>query len=593
MDSARGRKKKWEELLDRLQQEFRRRERQLEVLHSIDKAIIDRDNDLKSVYKLIVEQAKTLLNAKYVQLMVRRGHKTMIVEGSSNPTDIGKPLEIEMSLTGKCLRTDQRIIVPDVEKESLYVRMFDTLDDPIQSELCVPIRLANGPIGVINVESPKLNAYDVEDAGLCESLAAQAAVAFEHSRLFNENHLFEVIERSLFSPDEQNAIRECLGYALTELKQYVDIDRLQVLLLRSDVLEVVFSTNPRDVGLTVLVSDSVCGRTVRNGITEVVADVTTDEEYKRILGGDIKSEIAVPVIIDGMTVGVLNVESPEHDAFDAYYRYILERFATQVGLLIALGKLRSELSEAYEQQHADEVLLALGNNAAHMIHRLNNHIAPIKYWVREIQGNFGGILQSSPALADALTKIAAYADDALNLPRELQAMILNNAPVDVNEVIRQVVGQTPFPENVNVTMNLADGLPNLQLVSFGLVVRNLVKNAVEAMERGGELTLTTRKIDYENVGGGYVDLEVRDTGCGIDEKTRRRVFEMSFTTKKEKEGKGLGFGLWWVRQFVRHVKGEISVTSEPNKGSVFRVRLPINGSARSELRVTDEVVSER
>ena len=75
-------------------------------------------------------------------------------------------------------------------------------------------------------------------------------------------------------------------------------------------------------------------------------------------------------------------------------------------------------------------------------------------------------------------------------------------------------------------------------------------------------------------GTGYVQLIVSDTGTGIPPEILSRVFELNFTTKRSR-GKGLGLGLWWVRNFVRRAKGDIAIRSVPGSGTEVSIKLPI------------------
>ncbi len=98
------------------------------------------------------------------------------------------------------------------------------------------------------------------------------------------------------------------------------------------------------------------------------------------------------------------------------------------------------------------------------------------------------------------------------------------------------------------------------------VLVNLISNAVQAMERGGTLTLRT---DSEN---GVVTISVSDTGCGIPQDLIERIFEPFFTTKPP--GKGTGLGLYNVKSLVTKWHGKIRVESQVGAGSTFRIEFP-------------------
>ena len=89
------------------------------------------------------------------------------------------------------------------------------------------------------------------------------------------------------------------------------------------------------------------------------------------------------------------------------------------------------------------------------------------------------------------------------------------------------------------------------------------------MGQGGMLTVAVRCLD----GNGFVEVSISDTGCGMKEEETKKIFEPFFTTKEE--GKGVGLGLSVVYGIVTRHKGTIDVKSQPGKGSVFTVRLPV------------------
>ena len=92
------------------------------------------------------------------------------------------------------------------------------------------------------------------------------------------------------------------------------------------------------------------------------------------------------------------------------------------------------------------------------------------------------------------------------------------------------------------------------------------------MPEGGELSVETRKI-YDGVNGESLEIEVSDTGYGIDEKYLNRIFEPFFTTRRDTGGTGLGLSI--TRMIVEKHGGNLSVKSEPGKGTEFAIELQV------------------
>ncbi len=123
------------------------------------------------------------------------------------------------------------------------------------------------------------------------------------------------------------------------------------------------------------------------------------------------------------------------------------------------------------------------------------------------------------------------------------------------------------------------------------IFMNLAINGSHAMINGGELSLTTKNIIFDGIycensqfditPGEYLEIEVRDSGCGISFENQKRIFEPFFTTKKQ--GKGTGLGLAAVYGTVLDHSGVISVESEMNHGTVFHVYLPVSTKGKSSV----------
>jgi signal transduction histidine kinase len=127
-----------------------------------------------------------------------------------------------------------------------------------------------------------------------------------------------------------------------------------------------------------------------------------------------------------------------------------------------------------------------------------------------------------------------------------------------------------------VRQSLADGLPCIRTSPDMLTeaFRVIIKNSVEAMsERGGERWLT---IESRPAKEGWVEVLIKDNGTGIKKENLSRIFEMRWTTKSA----GLGFGLFWAKDYIEGLGGRIMVESVWQKGTTFRITLPAPGETK-------------
>jgi signal transduction histidine kinase len=165
--------------------------------------------------------------------------------------------------------------------------------------------------------------------------------------------------------------------------------------------------------------------------------------------------------------------------------------------------------------------------------------------------------------------------------------ILNVRSVNLNEIVRRLDGMLGMimGEEIEVRTRLADG--DLMIVAdsgqLEQVFMNLATNARDAMPHGGILTIETETliVDDKNIPipiesglGRYAVVSYSDTGVGMDEKMRERIFEPFFTSKEV--GKGTGLGLSVAFGIIKQHNGTILVSSEPGKGTTFKIYLPLS-----------------
>lgn len=192
-----------------------------------------------------------------------------------------------------------------------------------------------------------------------------------------------------------------------------------------------------------------------------------------------------------------------------------------------------------------------------------------------------------------------------NLTRQLLTMSrrhpLEPKVIDMNELVRTVARllERTIGSNVDIKLEPADDLWPCRVDPSQLetAVTNLALNARDAMPNGGSLRLITSNVQHDEEfdtlhpglgSGDYVCLAVSDTGTGIPEEHLSLIFEPYFTTKEE--GKGTGLGLSTVYGFVRQSGGDMTVYSEVDVGTTFRIYLPYDDGQASEWSKPEEVV---
>jgi two-component system, NtrC family, sensor kinase len=250
-----------------------------------------------------------------------------------------------------------------------------------------------------------------------------------------------------------------------------------------------------------------------------------------------------------------------------------------------LQQAYEELKRSQERSVLQERLAAVGQLAAGVAQEFNNIMTVIR--------GYSSLLLAEAALpldaVECLQEIHNGAERAANLTYQLLAFSRRQAmhlrPHDLNEVLRKFQGALPRLTDDKIRIELdttPEPLPfRADLGMIEQLLSHLIKNARDAMPKGGGITIKTRLVASEAISpsshpeaypGTFVCLEVVDGGCGMDTLIRSRLFTPFFTTKEI--GKGLGMGLAAVYGIVKQHHGWIEVESEPGHGSLFRVLLP-------------------
>lgn len=236
-------------------------------------------------------------------------------------------------------------------------------------------------------------------------------------------------------------------------------------------------------------------------------------------------------------------------------------------------ELRSSLIKLEEAQGRlvrQERLAAIGELASAVGHELRNPLGVITnahYLLRTQLEQQPEGQQALRHLTTAEREVGAatlIVSDLLDYSRAREPV---TAPVDVDELITEVEGVIPPPSGVTVTRDVAAGLePALaDRDQLRQVLLNLISNSYEAMpDHGGTVEIAAGQVD------GRVRIRVADSGIGMDEATKNRVFEPFFTRKT----RGIGLGLAVTRRIVDSHRGTISIESSPGGGSTFTVDLP-------------------
>jgi PAS domain S-box-containing protein len=305
---------------------------------------------------------------------------------------------------------------------------------------------------------------------------------------------------------------------------------------------------------------------------------------QRLARGGLRALVAAPLQVEGKVLGVLIVARRAVSSFSSGECEFLRQLSEHVALAAQQAQLHQALQSAYDDlqqtQQAvmqQERLRALGQMASGIAHDINNAISPISLYTDALlereatlspQGR-GQLQTIQRAIEDVASTVSRMRE--FYRQRETQMQL---APVQLNDLVPQVVELTrarwhDMPHQRGTTIDLKTELdPTLPIImgaesEIREALTNLVFNAVDALAEGGTLLLRTRVADT-----GQIQIEVKDTGAGMDESTRLRCLEPFFSTKGER---GTGLGLAMVYGMVQRHSADIDIASAPGQGTTVRL----------------------
>ena len=378
-----------------------------------------------------------------------------------------------------------------------------------------------------------------------------------------------------------SVMRDVLEHIVNALDSlsFVRTDAAEILFADSpeaDSLTVAYSTNNADIGVRVDMESSICGEAFRQRETVVMQRRADRSDVYRPVFPDMKCEMAIPIFYGGnerFPLGVLNLESRQENAFSTVGQALAERFTRRVVNHVAMTKLRADINAELQDQYR----MLASDQWHNSVHRINNYVGSVRAIVIDLLEDLNE--PDPPAkeeLIQQLTIALGDAETALKIPEDMRRRVDRpRESVDVNEQVRNGIATVPIPRHIERVIDLAPHLPSVPCTGLELAVENLMTNAVKAMREPGQLLVRTW-LDERLVKEPFVVVTVQDTGIGMDEDEKARLFE---PREGGHRGGGLGFGMMWVRNWVRRAQGLIDVVSEPGSGTTVNIRFQVDPEA--------------
>jgi signal transduction histidine kinase/ActR/RegA family two-component response regulator len=275
----------------------------------------------------------------------------------------------------------------------------------------------------------------------------------------------------------------------------------------------------------------------------------------------------------------------------------------QVRVTEGLQRAYEELRRTQQMVVQQERLRALGQMASGVAHDVNNALSPIVAYSELLLSTLPDLPEASRHYLQTINQAGGDIAQIVTRMREFYRRRSDAEPLlplNINQIIEEVIELTrprwrDLSQRQGISIQIQHDLePQLpRLLSDPSELRealiNLVFNAVDAMPQGGTITFVTRSISgpvSEESGASerQLQVEVKDNGIGMDEKTRQRCLEPFFSTKAQRGGTGLGLAM--VYGMMQRHDGTIEIESSPGRGTCFRLTFPVREKSSQTVRST-------
>jgi signal transduction histidine kinase len=570
------------------------------------RVISQSQTDLQPVFEAIVRSAAQLCEATFAvmhrfdgQVVTFDAHHGMTeqeVAGSRDsfplPTDRG-------TAVGRAILDRQTIHIHDIRGDAEYgVRAWQT---SFRTVLAVPLLREGAPVGAIGLWRREVQPFSDKQIKLVETFAAQAVIAIENVRLFKElearnGALTESLEQQTAtseilrvissSPTDAQPVFEAIAVNAARLCSANDA---QVLRVEGETLRLVAAfgvsampsvrrlTRGHLVGRAVIDRKTIHVRDLRQALAEYPE--STAAQY------GVQSALAVPLLRDGVALGVIRISRTEIRPFSGKQIALLQTFADQAVIAIENVRLFKELEASNREiaeksrqvevasQHKSEFL-------ANMSHELRTPLNAVIGFSEVLTDRMFGELNEKQEeylkdIYSSGTHLLSLINDILDLSKieagrmelELTDFHLPTALDNALMLVRERAGRRSIALQMSVDERL--GQIRADERKIRQVVLNLLSNAIKFTPEGGRIEVAAVSKDES------AEVSVSDTGVGIAPEDQQAVFEeFRQVGAAEKKVEGTGLGLTLCRKFIELHGGRIWVTSQVGVGSTFTFTIP-------------------
>ncbi|MCB0776723.1 MAG: response regulator [Chitinophagaceae bacterium] len=611
--------KELEKIVEARTGELKQKADELAVINNVQEGLV-KEMDIKAIYHLVGNKICELFDTQTV--LIRTFDHDSDMEHWQFAIEKGKMFESEprplIWANKEMIRTKKPLLINENYLETSVKHGGSGVSKglPPKSALFVPMVVGNivkGSVSLQNVE--KENAFTDSDLRLLTTLTNSMSVALENARLFDESNILladakqranelSTVNNISQALTSQLNLTDLINLVGEQMKQLFNANIVYLALLDKETNIINFPYQSGDNMAPMKLGEGLTSSIIKSGepllINKDVQELSVQMGVSQV-GIPAASYLGVPIPVGDEVIGVLSVQSTEHEnRFNEDDKRLLTTIAASVGIAIRKTKLFEEVQVAKFEAEAARKTAEKANDAksaflSTVSHELRTPLTSVLGFAKIIKKRLEDKIfpitdRSDPKTEKTITQITENLDvvvsegerlthlinDVLDLAKiEAGKMEWNMEPLSISEVAERAIAATSalfLNDKITLEKNIQASIPEIagdrdKLIQ---VIVNLISNAVKFTPEG-KVGLSVKEVDKEIV------VSITDTGIGIAPEDHAAVFEQfkqvgdTLTDKP----KGTGLGLPICKEIIEHHGGRLWLDSELGKGSTFSFALPI------------------
>ncbi|MCW4014726.1 MAG: GAF domain-containing sensor histidine kinase, partial [Candidatus Bathyarchaeota archaeon] len=458
-------------------------------------------------------------------------------------------------VTVRAVQTGETQHIRDTRKESNYYTPDEVGETG--SELCIPVKIAGNVAAVINIESRTIDAFSLQDVSLLSILSEHVGSTMYNLRLLENERAFtkrlEALSTAVASLNATEKLEMLAAETLAIIDEIMEVPYSSFSIIKDNQLVAIKSKGAPLIDLNMPIDGSgITVRAVREKKTILVHDTRLDPDYVKGSTESL-SELAIPVIVDGESKGVINMESLELGYFNSTHQSLSETLAANVASNIQRIQREEAMREAErrairEQERAEQAIELEEMKTGFIrtaTHEIRTPLTSIKGYTQlaqrkietsdttDLDKYFDAILRNTE-------RLESLSADLLDVQRiESGRLELNKAPASIHDMLNALkLEMKPILDSRNQELLISgeDYQLNVDRIRMMQVLVNLVMNASKFSPENSDINIA---IDRE---GDMVRISVIDEGVGINKEDIHKIFKPfpGIRVKGVKDSTGLG-----------------------------------------------------